>query len=156
MQWEAERVAPRSTPRENQQRASRHDPLKERADPAHRLRRHHILLPLKQKGKGRKTPQGVEDAASILRGIEISLRTNSLRLVSRSRVSPCAPRLPRASHPPRVFGSWVQEFVNFQPPYDEKDKSKTRRKGGLHILMDYFTLLDEDTRSGRGRHCWLA
>jgi hypothetical protein len=44
----------------------------------------------------------------------------------------------------------VQEFVNFQPPYDEKDKSKTRRKGGLHILMDYFTLLDEDTRYDEG------
>lgn len=53
------------------------------------------------------------------------------------------PCLPRAL-------SWVQEFVNFQPPYDEKDKSKTRRKGGLHILMDYFTLLDEETRCDKG------
>lgn len=44
-----------------------------------------------------------------------------------------------------ALDSWVQDFVNYQPPYDDKDKGP-RRKGGLNILMEYFTSLDDETR----------
>ena len=43
--------------------------------------------------------------------------------------------------------SWVKEFLNYQPVYDERDKSK-RRAGGLNILMEYFSSLDEEERYG--------
>lgn len=46
-----------------------------------------------QKSKNKKLPNGLEPASEILRGLEISLRTNSL--------------------------GWVKEFIGYQPPDGE-------------------------------------
>ncbi|EGD75282.1 hypothetical protein PTSG_06934 [Salpingoeca rosetta] len=74
----------------------------------------------RKKSKSLKLPSGIESPATILRNIEIALRTNPL--------------------------SWVKEFIGYEPPYDEKDKTVTRRSGGLNILMEYFASMSDSTR----------
>eukprot|EP00048_Salpingoeca_helianthica_P005724 m.90967 g.90967 ORF g.90967 m.90967 type:complete len:545 (+) comp13717_c0_seq3:162-1796(+) len=80
----------------------------------------------RKKAKVKKLPPGVEPVSTILRGLEISLRTNTLE--------------------------WVQQFINYQvTEKDKKDKEKDdvagpKYLGGLDILMDYFVNMDDEGR----------
>jgi hypothetical protein len=88
----------------------------------------------------KKLPQGIEPVSSILRGLEISLRTNKLTyavdLVYNTNISL----------------SWVQEFINYKTPEKEKDKKiddpsgLRKHTGGLDVFMDYFANMDEEGR----------
>ncbi|EDQ84913.1 uncharacterized protein MONBRDRAFT_34498 [Monosiga brevicollis MX1] len=98
--------------------------VKARYNPSHYLDSLIIHLDAAEKARRKntkkKTPPGVEEPASILRGIEISLRTNPL--------------------------SWVKDFINYQPTIDERNKDTKQRAGGLDILMEYFSSLENDER----------
>lgn len=75
----------------------------------------------KKKHKPKKLPAGTQDGPTLLRGLEISLRTNSLQ--------------------------WVKDFISYIQPPDEKGKDQGRqRNGGLNILMEYFVNLDDEGR----------
>ena len=66
----------------------------------------------KKKSKKIKLPPGTAAGPALLRGLEISLRTNSLQ--------------------------WVKDFISFIQPLEGRDsKSQSRqRNGGLNILME--------------------
>ena len=131
------------------------------------------IPPCNQKAKKKVIPSGVEPVAKTLRGLEISLRTNSLRFIfaylkigekknyyslTRSSFlltpafhSVCVSFFFCFFFSPMLFQkqSWVKEFINYKIPFDpKKDKKEEASKynGGLDILMDYFVNIDDEGR----------
>jgi hypothetical protein len=104
-----------------------------------------------QKAKGKKLPPGVEPVSTILRGLEISLRTNTLSYVP-ARLCALVGGVysGTALLPAHPCCSWVQEFINYQVPEKEKkekeDPAAPKYLGGLDILMDYFVNMDDEGR----------
>ena len=64
----------------------------------------------RKKAKVKKLPAGIEPIAKILRGLEISLRTNKL--------------------------SWVKEFISYSTPIIDDPKAKKKKSKGVVLYYN--------------------